>query len=258
MTSTSSTSSNVFQDVLTNARAAEEKYFGQTYPYYKYVQTPAQMGMSGAGNLNQLGKDIDGLVNYVELLVAGTGKASATGQPLGNRFFINTGGKCKDVATGQEQDRYMYIDNVPHGNIPLISSGAGVNFTEMRGLIPGTLSNLNAFNPITIFQAFLEGTTPPCQALTLETIDASNARSAETHYVTTVDISNMDPCSFPDKRNPVTQQGCKETFQSAAPPLNVAPLSPSSIAQLSLVTCGAAVGLGLVYLTLRRAHMIPS
>ena len=97
--------SNIFDDVLTNAKAAEEKYIGPDYPYYKYIRTPSEMGMSGAGNLTQLGKDIDGLVNYVELLVSGGGKASSTGQPLGNKFFLKTGGKCTNKTSGQDEDK---------------------------------------------------------------------------------------------------------------------------------------------------------
>lgn len=200
--------SNIFEEVLTNAKAMKE----EDYPYYKYIKTPSELGMSGDGSLTQLGKDIDGLINYVDLLVSGKGKASTTGQPLGNKFFLKTGGKCIDKTSGQEVDRYIYIDNVPAGNIPLISSGLGVNFSEFKGLIPGTISNLNAFNPMTLFQSFLSGSKPDCQELTMETIDIYNNKSTESHFVTVVDITNMDPCIFSDKRNPITTQQCKETF----------------------------------------------
>ncbi len=202
----------MFQEVLTNAKAAEEKYIGPDYPYYKYIKTPSEIGMSGSGSLSQLGKDIDGLISYVELLVSGGGKASATGKPLGNKFFLKTGGKCKDVATGQDQDRYIYINNVPVGNIPFISSGVGVNFSEFKGLIPGTISNLNAFNPMEMFQSFLAGSKPDCQELKMETIDIYNNKSTETHFVTLIDIKNMDPCVFTDKTNPLTKAKCRETF----------------------------------------------
>ena len=205
-------SNNMFQEVLTNAKAAEEKYIGPDYPYYKYINTPSEIGMSGKGSLTQLGKDIDGLISYVELLVSGSGNASATGKPLGNKFFLKTGGKCTDKATGQDQDRYIYINNVPAGNIPFISSGMGVNFSEFKGLIPGTISNLNAFNPMEMFQAFLSGSKPDCQELTMETIDIYNNKSTETHFVTLIDIQNMDPCSFQNKKNPVTGAQCRETF----------------------------------------------
>ena len=88
----------------------------------------------------------------------------------------------------------------------------GVNFSEFKGLIPGTISNLNAFNPMEMFQAFLSGSKPDCQELTMETIDIYNNKSTETHFVTLVDIKNMDPCSFSNKKNPLTGASCKETF----------------------------------------------
>ena len=206
--------SNMFEEVLTNAKAAEEKYLGPDYPYYKYIRTPSEMGMSGDGSLSQLGKNIDGLVGYVELLVTGQGQASATGQPLGNKFFIKTGGKCNDVNTKQDVDRYFYVSNVPAGNIPFISSGLGMNFKEFKGIIPGTLSNLNALNPMIIFQSFLSGSKPDCKEITMETIDIYNNRSTESHFVTLTDIGNMDPCSFPDKKNPQNGNQCKETFSN--------------------------------------------
>ena len=205
---------NMFKEVLTNAKAAKEKYIGPDYPYYKYIKTPSEIGMSGKGSLSQLGKDIDGLINYVELLVSGGGEASATGRPLGNKFFLKTGGKCRDIKTNQDVDRYIYIDNVPAGNIPFISSGVGVNFSEFKGLIPGTISNLNAFNPMEMFQAFLSGPKPDCQELKMETIDIYNNKSVESHFVTLIDIKNTDPCIFPDKKNPITNDKCRETFSN--------------------------------------------
>jgi hypothetical protein len=204
----------MFQEVLTNAKAVEEKYIGPDYPYYKYIKTPSEMGMTDKGSLSSLGKDIDGLKSYVELLVSGSGNASATGQPLGNKFFLNTNSKCSDKTTGQDVDRYIYINNVPAGNIPIISSGIGVNFSEFKGLIPGTISNLNAFNPMEMFQAFLSGSKPECQEIKMETIDIYNNKSTESHFVTTIDIQNMDPCIFQDKTNPITNNQCRETFSN--------------------------------------------
>ena len=206
--------SNVFQEVLTDAKGVEERLLGPDYPYYEYIRMPDEIGMSDSGSLSALGKDIDGLVNYVELLVTGGSKASATGQPLGNKFFLKTGAKCVDKATGQDVDRYIYINNVPMGNIPFISSGMGVDFSDFKGLIPGAMSDLNVLNPFTILQAFLAGGKQDCQQLTMETIDVKNNKSTETHYVTTMDIQNMDPCVFKNGKNPITNQKCKEVFSN--------------------------------------------
>lgn len=215
--------SNLFQEVLTDAKGVEERLLGPTYPYYKNIKTPSEIGMSDKGTIQQMAKDVEGLIEYVELLVTGDSKASATGGPLGNKFFLKTGGKCSaidsctdpnDSSTCQQVDRHIYVDNVPAGNIPFISSGMGVNFSEFKGLIPGAMGNLNVLNPFAILRAFLSGSVPPCQQITMQTITSDNAKSSETHYVTLADITSMDPCIFPDKKNPVTGNKCRETFQT--------------------------------------------
>jgi hypothetical protein len=208
-------SGNIFEEVLTNASGVEERILGKNYPYYKNIKPPSEIGMSDQGSLQALGNDINGLIQYVEVLVSGNSGASRTGGPLGNKFFLPTGQKCKDTATGQEVDRYIYVNNVPQGNIPIISQGLGVNFSSFKGLIPGTMSNLNVLNPFAIMQSFLSGSVPDCQKITMETINNDNYRSSETHYVTTVDIKNMDPCSFPNRVNPlVANSVCRETFEN--------------------------------------------
>ena len=171
------------------------------------------MGMSSKGDLNTLGKDITGLTEYVKALVSGGSKATKVPY-LGNKFFLKTGGTCKAKDTGNVVERYIYIDNVPQGNIPFISSAMNVDFKEFRGLIPGVMSQLNNFNPFTIMQAFMMGSNPECQKITLQTIDINNNKSVETQYITKIDLQNMDPCVFGDKKNPITKRKCSEAFTS--------------------------------------------
>ena len=208
-------SNNIFQQVLNDAQGVQEQLLGPTYPYYKNIKTPSQIGMSDKGTIQQMGQNIVGLTNYVELLVSGSSKASATGGPLGNKFFLQTGGKCLDKSvdgSNNQVDRYIYVNNVPQGNIPFISSGLGVNFSDFRGLIPGAMSNLNVLNPFGLLQSFLAGSTPPCQEITMQTIDVNNNKSTETNFVTVTDIQNMDPCSFLNGINPITNAKCSESF----------------------------------------------
>jgi hypothetical protein len=188
---TTSGSSNIFQSSLSNPGALQDKLLGPSYPYYENIKSPSQLGMSDSGTMKQLGKNIDGLIQYVEVLVSGTSGASKTGQPLGNKFFLNTGGKCNDVATKTQQDRYIYINNVPNGDIPFISSAMGQNFKDFRGLIPGIMSDLNVLNPFDITQAFMAGSNPDCKKIKLQTIDNNNQKSSESHYLTLVDIKNQ-------------------------------------------------------------------
>lgn len=190
--------SNIFEDVLKDVGAVEKELLGPNYEYWKQINSPSEMGMSGNGDLQTLANDIGGLVNYVELLVTGQGTASKTGGPLGNKFFLKTGGKCNSNPSGDAilQDRFIYINHVPDGNIPFVSSAMGTNFTEFEGLIPGTMSNLNTLNPFGIMQAFMAGTNPPCQEITLQTIDHDNNSGTQTQYVTTVDIKNQNLVSL--------------------------------------------------------------
>jgi hypothetical protein len=185
------------------------------YPYYKNILAPKAIGMSDKGTLSALGNDIDGLIAYTDLLVSGKGKASATGQPLGNRYFLETGATCTDPS-GNSQDRYLYIDNIPAGNIPFIPAGANVNLSEFRGLIPGAMSTLGVLNPGALLNSFSSGNSPPCQAVTMETIDNSNVKSSETHYVALTDIQDINPCSFMSNYNPVADARC-EGFTTLSP-----------------------------------------
>lgn len=208
-------SPNSFQSTTSNTNAG-----GVSYDYWKNINNPTDIGMSSDGNMSTLGTDIDGLISYVELLVTGTGNASKTGQPLGNKYFLQTAAKCTPTvcpdstsdASCNPVSRYIYVNNVPGGNIPFISAGMGENFSSFRGLIPGTISNLNALNPGPIFSAFTSGTNPPCQEITLQTIDVNNNVGSETHFVTLNDISGMDPCNFGSGGNPLTGKPCVQTF----------------------------------------------
>lgn len=204
--------SNMFTDVLDNLDKVEEDILGPDYQYWKQINSPSDMGMSPSGD--KIGQNINGLIDYVRLLVTGGGVASKTGGPLGNKFFMKTGSQCKDKKTGKQVDRYVYMNNVPDGSVPFISSGLGVDFSEFEGLIPGMLSDVAAIKPFAILQSFMMGSNPECQAVTLETVDANNQKGKETHFVTTVELENMNPCWFPDKTNPFTKQKCVETFST--------------------------------------------
>ena len=243
-------SNNIFQEVLNNAQGVQEQLLGPTYPYYKNVKSPSQLGMSDKGTIQQMSQNIVGLTNYVEVLVSGKSSASATGGPLGNKFFLQTGGKCVDNSvdgSNNQVDRYIYVNNVPQGNIPFISSGLGVNFSDFRGLIPGAMSNLNVLNPFGLLQSFLAGSTPPCQEITMQTIDVNNNKSTETNFVTVTDIQNMDPCSFLNGINPITNAKCSESFTTGVS-ANAAQVNmpDDPLAQLYFASLGL-VGVYILY-----------
>ena len=219
--------STIFQKVLSNVSDVEKNLLGPDYPYWQNIKNPSAIGMSDEGSLAAMSRDINGLVQYVEVLVTGGG-ASTTGGPLGNKFFLQTGGKCKDVKSGKEVDRFIYVNNVPMGNIPFVSSGLDTNFSNFKGLIPGTMGNLNALNPFAIMQSFTAGSVPNCQEITMQVIGPTppnsgpalgpNGVGTQTHFVTTVDIGNMDPCNWGNGgTNPVSQKRCNQAFTNMMP-----------------------------------------
>ena len=69
-------------------------------------------------------------------------------------------------------------------------------FDDFKGLLPGVMSNLAQINPMQILQAFTNGPNPKCQAITMETIDASNNSSTATAYVNNSDIDAMNNSWF--------------------------------------------------------------
>ena len=238
---------------------------GPSYDYWKSIKQPDEMGMSPGFSLGALATNVDGLLSYVEVLISGTGNASVTGKPLGNKFFLKTTGKCsettvekwkkeqdedaawdkayedvenkvgakeitEDEATKvknalnelkakrdeergqakQQVERWIYVNNIPDGSIPFISSGAdGRGFKSLRGLIPGALGNLGALNPVQLFNGFTAGTYPDCAKITLQTVDNNNAKSSESRHVAMIDMVQLNPCGFPGGYNPASGKSCQ-------------------------------------------------
>jgi hypothetical protein len=209
MTDKNETIFDMLKNPLSNV---EQEYIGPDYEYYKKIKTPTQLGMGSKGTFSQLGKDISGLIKYVEVLVTGRSGAQTKQTPLGDRFFLKTGAQCKDP-TGALQHRWIYIDNIPSGDIPIITSALDNNFTDFEGLIPGAISKMNDLNPNHFLTAFVSGSEPPCRNVTLNTVDVNDVSSFDSQFVSDYDISSINPCAFQDRKNPITNKRCREGFQ---------------------------------------------
>ena len=207
--------SNFFEDVVKDLDKLETDLLGPNYQYWNWIKSPQELGMSESGNLGALGNDIIGLIEYVETLVAGGGaqrsnsSGKGSGDPLGDRYFLKTGATCTDVNTNENVTRYIYIDNIPNGDIPFISGALDTNFSAIEGIIPGVMSSTVNINPFQIFQAFMEGTDPSCASVTLPVRDISNNVNYDTQHLTFADIKNVEPCLFKDATNPIS--GAKRT-----------------------------------------------
>lgn len=203
--------SNFFESALNDLDSLEQEILGPDYAYYKFIKNPGELGMGSDGG--KIATNIGGIISYVELLAAGKSKASTAGI-LGDKYFMKTGATCKDVDTGESVTRSLYINNVPDGSIPFISSMTGTDFKDFRGLVPGVITDMADLNPLGIFQAFMLGSNPDCKSITMPTRDTNNIESTEAAFVTTSDIQNMNACWFPDGKNPISGQTCKESFSN--------------------------------------------
>jgi hypothetical protein len=203
--------SNFFESALNDLDSLEEEILGPDYAYYKFIKNPGELGMGSDGG--KIATNIGGIISYVELLAAGKSKASTAGI-LGDKYFMKTGATCKDVDTGESVTRSLYINNVPDGSIPFISSMTGTDFKDFRGLVPGVITDMGNLNPLGIFQAFMLGSNPDCKSITMPTRDSNNIDSTEAAFVTTADIQNMNACWFPDGKNPISGQKCSESFSN--------------------------------------------
>ena len=225
-------------------------FLGQSYSYQKYVNPPNKVGITSKATIAGVANDIAGLSSYADLLIKGGGKASATGRPLGDKFWYYTGGKCDpltddtgkvltDNSSNQPVNRYIYINNVPTGGL-----GIGTNSGESdnKGLIPGVIEDLFAFSRLSIMNAFTGETTPKCQSINLETIDSNNNKSRASHYVALMDLENMNGCTArPNTRGPLYD--CKDTFTNMDIPNNFS----DNIIDNFFLLCICIIGIYILY-----------
>ena len=91
-----------FKDMAEGGEKLQAKFLGPTYNYAKQIKSPTELNMSSKGTLPTLARDIAGIINYTEVLVAGKSRAQRNPNvPLGNSFYLETGGQC----TKPEQNR---------------------------------------------------------------------------------------------------------------------------------------------------------
>ena len=179
------------------------------YSYLNFIKSPSEMGMSDAGNIQTIEKDINGLIAYVELLVDGPSKASKAKNngPLGNQFFVQTNATCTANVAGIPTSvaRSIYVNNIPNGGI---GAAPGANIPEFRGLIPGMMSGMDVLDPTRLAESISNAGTPDCVSVTLNVMDSSYNTVPSTNYITVTDAKYIDPCSFTQYVNPITNGIC--------------------------------------------------
>lgn len=161
---------------------------GPDYSYSDHVPTTGQLGVGDKGSFSQLGTNLGAIGTYVRVLISGD-------PPLGNRYFVNTGGTCT-APDGSEQPRHNYVNNKPTS-------------TEMGGLIPGVIYDLEGLNPAYLFNSLTASSAPDCKCYKCDVTSGS-----DTHFLT----NNLTPDFDASLCQEVATSLCiksKESFENA-------------------------------------------
>jgi hypothetical protein len=126
---------------------------GPEYSYADNIQSASSQGVGTDGTFSQLSRNAGAIEYYVKTLITGD-------PPLGNQFFVNTGGTCT-APDGQLRSRYNYINNMSSGSaaLPAAISDLGADF---NGLIPGVVDDIEGLNPLYIFSSMTADASPQC------------------------------------------------------------------------------------------------
>ena len=212
--------SNPYESGKGDPKNLEDALLGpHSYSYYDKIKAPAQMGMSSDGSIDALTNDVAGLIAYVDILAFGNSEASTSGGPLGNKYFLQTSAKCFDK-NDKEQNRYIYINNIPDGKFKLLPNNTGMTLTNTNyeGLIPGIMEDISRMNPMQLFQSFVTGSKPKCSKVTLPVgsagdpgINPPNCKipsACESHYLLNTEINGMNDAWFSsDHPKPTNLEG---------------------------------------------------
>jgi hypothetical protein len=193
-----------------NLEKSSTDMMGPSYSYSDSIPGPSSLGVSSNGTFSQISTNANAVSTYVKGMITGD-------PPLGNQFFVNTGGTCT-APDGSLQPRYNYINNIPGGGSP----PAGIQdlsflSNDFRGLIPGILEDVEGLDPYYLFSAMVADPSPPCECYTC------NVTSGGASYFLTTSLSaDYDPalCQQVDIS---ACKGTKESFTNSSSSMSMIP-----------------------------------
>lgn len=146
--------SNPLWGKMSKKQDTSNDMLGPSYSYADNINGPSSMGVSSNGTFSQLGTNADAISYYVKALITGD-------PPLGNQFFVNTGGTCI-APDGQLRSRYNYINNMSSGAAAVPSAMAEIG-SDFNGLIPGVVDDIEGLDPLYLFSAMAADSSPQCE-----------------------------------------------------------------------------------------------
>lgn len=167
--------------IWSNLDNSSTDIMGPDYSYSDSIPGPSSLGVGSNGTFSQISTNAGAVSTYVQALINGD-------PPLGNQFFINTGAVCT-APDGSVQPRYNYINNIPGGGSPPGGlSDLSFLSSDMRGLIPGILEDVEGLDPAYLFNAMVADGNPACECYTCDV-----TTGGASYFLTTSLSADFDP-----------------------------------------------------------------
>lgn len=202
-----------------------EVYVPPSYSYVTKITSATELAEQGKITIkgDNLENNVNAMMSYILLTTDGNSKNKVPVidvENLGNKFFMNTFLKCKDIKSKKDVERSIYINNVPTGRYKMLGGGQ----TGYKGLIPGIISNLESFNPFDAIKELIGSSTPDCVEVKLETIDNSNVASKDKGYIAIKDLMDMKDMDMHLKRDdsePQYNDACIKNWNNKDPTCDI-------------------------------------
>jgi hypothetical protein len=207
----------------------ETELLGPSYSYADSITGPTSLGVGSNGSLGQLITNAEAVAYYVEALITGN-------PPLGNQYFVNTGGMCT-APDGSLQSRYNYINNMSSGAaaLPPAISELGADF---NGLIPGVADDIEGLNPLHLFSSLSADANPQCLCVACPV--STTAAGVDARFVT----GSLDPditgssCNIAPPEICLAAQNTKESFSNRETVVSIIPTILAGLGFLYFIFSG--------------------
>jgi hypothetical protein len=161
-----------------SSQTDQYSYFGPDYSFTDSIPLPGSLGVRNDGSIGAIVDSVSAVNTYADVIAFGqpTLFDKSSIQPMGIRYFLNTGLMCSNGATMSQ-----YFDGVTKGNLlgqSVENALTSAGLPGMRGLAPGMLENArDALDPRPIFAAVTATGYPVCQQVACPVGDINGALS---------------------------------------------------------------------------------
>jgi len=208
---------SIWANIENKASGIETELIGPDYSYADSITGPKSMGVGSNGSFGQLGSNANAVAYYVESLITGN-------PPLGNQFFVNTGGMCT-ASDGSSQPRYNYINNMSSGAAALPASISELG-SDFNGLIPGVADDIEGLNPLHMFSALAADASPSCVCMSCPITGGTQAKFVS---------KDLDPDLTGSQCQEVDSSKCMATTESFSNETTFVSTIPTILAGLAIL-----------------------